>query len=231
VKVRVGILYEDYKEPVYWWEVEELIRRFLLSSALVFFRGMDAGTTIQAGLAIFIAVSAHLLHTFHSPFRDDVLNYLQHTCLTALWLIFLLGLMNDVFSSFSELHEREQNSAGHWEQYAAAMDSGMYIVFGSVLLIGVSSIAFHVGVKEEKMQPVLEGVKSLQKHFSAFASGRNIKTRTEELSQSAADFRFEEVFPDTNRRTFASHSMADTLNPLCGNSKGSERQLNQITPK
>ncbi len=44
-----GFLYLDYGESAWWWEVEELVRKLLLSALVVL---IDAGSPLQVRCAV-----------------------------------------------------------------------------------------------------------------------------------------------------------------------------------
>jgi hypothetical protein len=133
---RVGMLYEDYsrRRGMWWWETEELCRRFMLSSLLVAFRNVEpttggsVGSILQSGLACAISIIAHVAHTYYRPFERPLLAGVQHACLFALWAIFLGGLM---FSALEGLGKNFGNSETYQFVTVVVLASLFFVFFGT----------------------------------------------------------------------------------------------------
>jgi hypothetical protein len=65
----------EYGTHAYLWEVEELIRKLLLSSLIVVF---DKTSPVQVAVAVFMCCIAHVLHATWKPYVDPVVYRLQH---------------------------------------------------------------------------------------------------------------------------------------------------------
>jgi hypothetical protein len=135
---RVGMLYEDYSQRrgMWWWETEELCRRFAITSLLVAFRNVEPNTAVgsvgailQSGLACSISVLAHVAHTYYKPFERPLLAGVQHACLFALWAIFLGGAM---FAGLEAMGKTWDESAVF--QFVTCMVIGVVfiVLFGTV---------------------------------------------------------------------------------------------------
>jgi hypothetical protein len=92
------------------WKVLELVRKFLLTSAMIFF---DQGSSAQVSyglaahkislklicvlrqvtVAVFVSVLFLALHIRYLPFVDNTDNWLQGTALVALCLVYFAGLL------------------------------------------------------------------------------------------------------------------------------------------
>jgi hypothetical protein len=59
-----GFLYADYGASAWWWEVEELTRKLLLSAVVVL---IDEGSPLQVTLAVLVSGWAHVLHAQYKP--------------------------------------------------------------------------------------------------------------------------------------------------------------------
>jgi hypothetical protein len=88
---KYGFLYEDYGPSAWWWEVEELVRKLLLSAVIVL---IDEGSPLQVTLAVLISGWAHVLHAVYKPWgAGSVLYRLQHGALFVTSFVFLMGLL------------------------------------------------------------------------------------------------------------------------------------------
>jgi hypothetical protein len=86
-----GFLYVDYGDSAWWWEVEELARKLLLSAVVVL---IDEGSPLQVTLAVLISGWAHVLHAQYKPWgAGSVLYSLQHGALFVTSFVFLMGLL------------------------------------------------------------------------------------------------------------------------------------------
>ena len=80
-----------YGPTAWWWEVEELVRKLLLSAVVVLF---DAGSPLQITLAVIVCSWAHVIHGVYKPWgSSSVLYGLQHMSLLVTSFVFLMGLL------------------------------------------------------------------------------------------------------------------------------------------
>jgi hypothetical protein len=90
-RARYGFLYEVYGPTAWWWEVEELVRKLLLSAAVVLF---EDGSPLQVTLAVLVSGWAHVLHAMYKPWGVGTTLYgLQHGSLFVTSFVFLMGLL------------------------------------------------------------------------------------------------------------------------------------------
>jgi hypothetical protein len=86
-----GFLYADYGASAWWWEVEELTRKLLLSAVVVL---IDEGSPLQVTLAVLVSGWAHVLHAMYKPWGAGSVMYgLQHGALFVTSFVFLMGLL------------------------------------------------------------------------------------------------------------------------------------------
>jgi hypothetical protein len=86
-----GFLYLEYGPSAWWWEVEELVRKLLLSAVVVL---IDEGSPLQVTLAVLVSGWAHVLHAMYKPWGvGSVLYRLQHGSLFVTSFVFLMGLL------------------------------------------------------------------------------------------------------------------------------------------
>jgi hypothetical protein len=91
MRATYGFLYEAYGPTAWWWEVEELIRKLLLSAVVVL---IDAGSPLQVTLAVLVCGWAHVLHAIYKPWGvGDTKYQLQHGSLFVTSFVFLMGLL------------------------------------------------------------------------------------------------------------------------------------------
>lgn len=95
-RAKWGFLYESYGSTAWWWEVEELVRKLILSCVVVL---MDEGTPLQVSVAVLISGWAHVLHATYKPWGRGTPTYmLQHISLFVTFFVFLMGLLFKVNS-------------------------------------------------------------------------------------------------------------------------------------
>jgi hypothetical protein len=86
-----GFIYETYGPGAWWWEVEELVRKLLLSAVVVL---IDEGSPLQVTLAVLVSGWAHVLHAVYKPWGAGTAKYvLQHGSLFVTSFVFLMGLL------------------------------------------------------------------------------------------------------------------------------------------
>jgi hypothetical protein len=76
----------------YWWDVEELGRKFILTSLLPVL--LPRASPMQVACAVFVCCGAHVLHGTWKPYEsvDRSLYYLQHSFLFATFCTYFVGL-------------------------------------------------------------------------------------------------------------------------------------------
>jgi predicted outer membrane repeat protein len=72
------------------WEVLEMVRKFLLTSAVLF---LDQGSVRQVASALVVSVLFLVLHVRVLPFEDSTDNWLQGVALVALCIVYFAGLI------------------------------------------------------------------------------------------------------------------------------------------
>ena len=80
-----------YGPSAWWWEVEELVRKLLLSAVVVL---IQPGSPLQVTLAVLTCGWAHVLHGVYKPWGAGTVMYsLQHGSLFVTTFVFLMGLL------------------------------------------------------------------------------------------------------------------------------------------
>ena len=72
---KYGFLYEVYGPSAWWWEVEELVRKLLLSAVVVL---IEPGSPLQVTLAVLVSGWAHVLHAMYKVGGGDAVGALGH---------------------------------------------------------------------------------------------------------------------------------------------------------
>jgi hypothetical protein len=95
----VSFLAEGYRRDkgrvVLGWEVIEMVRKFILTSAVIFF---NEGSSMQVATAVLVSISFLVLHVCYLPFAESSDNWLQGVALVALLLVYFIGLLIKVLS-------------------------------------------------------------------------------------------------------------------------------------
>ena len=86
----VEFLHRDYEPRMYWWDIVEALRRFVLCGVMVV---VEAGTVVQLSsgatlCALYLAVQAHI-----KPYREASDGYLATSCSMLLLVFFLAGII------------------------------------------------------------------------------------------------------------------------------------------
>jgi len=87
---RYGFVYERYEPDYYWWEVVEMIRKFLLTGVILF---LAPGSIAQLAMALLIASYFMAAHVKCEPFSNPEENHLQSVSLISTVLVLVLGIM------------------------------------------------------------------------------------------------------------------------------------------
>jgi hypothetical protein len=88
------------------WEVLEMLRKFVLTSVVLF---LHQGSVAQVAVALVVSVCFLVLHVRVLPFASNADNWLQGAALVALCIVYFVGLIikaqpeSDVGSSFDSL--------------------------------------------------------------------------------------------------------------------------------
>jgi len=107
-----------------YWEVLEMGRKLLLSSAVLLF---EKGTSIQIAVATVLSVAFLIAHTLYEPFENPADNRLQTLALASLFGTYFIGLLIKV-----------QPSAGQSGQFAALLTGlSLVVAIGAGLNTGV----------------------------------------------------------------------------------------------
>ncbi len=90
---KYGFLYEEYGPSAWWWEVEELLRKLLLT-AVVAVRFRVSSSPASTAIALLVSVWAHVMHAVFAPWvRGTTVYVLQHFCLTVIVGVFFCGVV------------------------------------------------------------------------------------------------------------------------------------------
>ena len=87
---RYTFLFDIYEPGQWWWELTEMCRKLVMTSAVVF---IAPGMSSQIFISIFISLGFLLLSTFFNPYEDDrldMLNFVSQLS-TVLTLAMMLG--------------------------------------------------------------------------------------------------------------------------------------------
>ena len=87
---RYTFLFDIYEPDQWWWELTEMCRKLVMTSAVVF---IAPGMSSQIFVSIFISLGFLLLSTFFNPYEDDrldMLNFVSQLS-TVLTLAMMLG--------------------------------------------------------------------------------------------------------------------------------------------
>jgi hypothetical protein len=103
-----------------YWEVLEMARKLLLSSAILLF---EKGTSMQIAVATVVSVVFLILHALYEPFEEPTDNRLQTLALTSLFGVYFIGLLIKV-----------QPSAGQSDQFATLLTVLSLVVAGGAAL-------------------------------------------------------------------------------------------------
>jgi hypothetical protein len=81
------------------WEVLEMARKFLLTSAIIFW---PKGTCIQVAVAVIVSIFFLTLHMYYMPYDTHTDNWLQVSALVGLLLFYFMGLLIKVQPQLEE---------------------------------------------------------------------------------------------------------------------------------
>jgi hypothetical protein len=72
------------------WEVVEMLRKFLLTSAVIFW---PKGSCIQVAVAVMVSMFFLAFHMYHMPYDTQTDNWFQCVALVGLLLVYFMGLL------------------------------------------------------------------------------------------------------------------------------------------
>eukprot|EP00793_Prasinoderma_coloniale_P001866 PRCOL_00007229-RA len=85
-----GQLFASYHTRCWYWELVEMIRKFVLTGALVF---VDAGGSGQVAVGLLVACVFLVANVAFSPYADDAVDFSAQTALVEISLILFAGLL------------------------------------------------------------------------------------------------------------------------------------------
>lgn len=86
----VGWMYTPYKRNAYFWEIQEIIRKMILSGGLIVLSDFPS---LQLAAALMFAIFFHQIHAIWKPHATKLGYYLQHTALLAVEIVYVSGLL------------------------------------------------------------------------------------------------------------------------------------------
>ena len=130
VSAELGFLYVPYRPHAYWWEPQIIMHKMLLTAALV---PMYQSAIVQCSTAFAISVMSHAMHAAYHPFKDTLLNQMQHMCLFATTIAFVGNLSYQCVAN-STGPGGEQKSKGLVKWFITAM---FVVAIFTILIFGV----------------------------------------------------------------------------------------------
>eukprot|EP00944_MAST-04C_sp_MAST-4C-sp1_P011105 g11105.t1 len=86
----VGWMYTPYNRNAYFWEIQEIIRKMILSGGLIV---LSDFTSLQLAVALMFAIFFHQIHAVWKPHATRLGYYLQHVALLAVEIVYISGLL------------------------------------------------------------------------------------------------------------------------------------------
>ncbi|KYQ92080.1 Rho GTPase [Tieghemostelium lacteum] len=219
-KERLSLLFSSYKDNFWYWEVVELIRKLLLTSAVsISFRG-TSGTGIfnKNAINVFICVLAVFFQNQFKPFKDRTDNLLQLNSLSMIYFMYF----------FLVISASEPSNSLSIQNLDTA-DSIVLLVLGAV--VGVHGLLLGIQYIRRfwpKIKSALYNVKEKIKNFSFTALKAklfNKKPDESDLSDDASysfsdesshnnyDYYQSILNPDESNVIISSHRSTDFNNP------------------
>eukprot|EP00293_Proteomonas_sulcata_P011750 CAMPEP_0184307386 /NCGR_PEP_ID=MMETSP1049-20130417/16154_1 /TAXON_ID=77928 /ORGANISM="Proteomonas sulcata, Strain CCMP704" /LENGTH=541 /DNA_ID=CAMNT_0026619877 /DNA_START=90 /DNA_END=1715 /DNA_ORIENTATION=+ len=106
---RLGFLVRGYKTELWFWELVELSRKFIMTSLMVF---LYPGSPQQVASGLVVTLMFLLSYLRYRPFRNDAVSSLMIVCLSAQLATLFYGLMKELMKLQAEV-----------DQYAAGIQS------------------------------------------------------------------------------------------------------------
>jgi hypothetical protein len=124
---RLGFVVLTYRVEYWWWETTEMLRKFLMTSLLIFIYPDDPA---QMAAGVMITFCFLLLNMIFRPFCNPTLNALQSFTMITQFLTLLVGIM----LALSDL-QRQQST-----RESSRTDTGVVSVL--IILINCSTLVF-----------------------------------------------------------------------------------------
>ncbi len=90
IKDSIGWMYMPYTREAYFWEIEEIIRKMILSGGLIFLGQMPS---LQLSVAMGLSIGFHQMHSIWRPHASKMIYFIQHICLSAVELVYITGML------------------------------------------------------------------------------------------------------------------------------------------
>ena len=87
---RVGTIFGSYQVQTWFWELSEMLRKFMMVGLLVF---ISPGEPAQIGVALLITLFFLFAHLILQPFSTPDLNKMQAFAQASLAMMLFVGLM------------------------------------------------------------------------------------------------------------------------------------------
>lgn len=130
-KKKYGFLFKDYAILYFFWEIWDLMRKLLLSGALVFF---NPGSVAQVIVAMMIALMALQLQLYVMPYQDGLANWIQILAFCCIFLTLFGALLTKI----------DVDKATDPNLKGSFVDNFLVVVNSSVPLIVLWSTAYSV---------------------------------------------------------------------------------------
>ena len=146
----LAFLHEDLKPYFYWWELAEMLRRFVLVGLLSV---VAPGTVLQLVIGNLFCIAYLIVQVQANPFRNSSDDYMAVVCSAALAICFMLCLVFK-FSNLTELDDiNEQMSSEQRRVYAPREVLLAFIMIATLLATLATSIAIgYVNVRMERFR-------------------------------------------------------------------------------
>ena len=156
---RLGFVLVAYRVDYWWWEALEMLRKFLMTSLLIFVYPDDPA---QMAAGLFITFCFLLANMTFQPFATPSLNTLQSFSMVAQFLTLFVGIM----MAFTEKQEQDDtNTAGTDRAIVSVL---IVLINGTMMLFPVLQLFLNGGL-QDYYQQVLS---LLERLFHLFTCGR-----------------------------------------------------------
>jgi len=103
---RLGFIYERYEPAYWWWEIIEMVRKFMLTGVVLF---LAPGSIAQLAMALLIGAYFMAAHVKYQPFEEESEDNLQSISLISTVLVLVLGIMIKAASANKDQPEKFQS--------------------------------------------------------------------------------------------------------------------------